>query len=121
MALRVLIVDDSRDDAELTEFALRDGGLDIDCRRLCHERELDAALDGFAPQLVLCDMNLPGWSGPEAVAAVRARVPAARFVILTGALRGDEDVSGTDAVVLKDDMARLLELARPLATAAAGT
>lgn len=78
MALRVLIVDDSLDDAELTEFALRDGGLDIDCRRLCHERELDAALDGFAPRLVLCDMNLPGWSGPEAVAAGALRHPDRR-------------------------------------------
>ena len=118
MALRVLIVDDSRDDAELTEFALRDGGLDIDCRRLCHERELDAALDGFAPQLVLCDMNLPGWSGPEAMAAVRRRVPAARCVFLTGALHGDEDVSAADAVVLKHELARLVELARPLAASA---
>ena len=117
MAMRVLIVDDSSDDAELTEFALREGGLEVDCRRLCKPDGLAAALDGFAPQLVLCDMNLPGWSGPDAMAAVRGRVPCALFVFLTGALKGDEDVSGADAVVLKDDMARLLELARPLATA----
>ena len=51
MALRVLIVDDSRDDAELTEFALRDGGLDIDCRRLCHERELDASYRDLSAQV----------------------------------------------------------------------
>ena len=31
--LRVLIVDDSRDDAELTELALRDAGIEVDCRR----------------------------------------------------------------------------------------
>ena len=117
--LRVLIVDDSRDDAELAEFALREGGLSVECRSLCHEDALDAALEGFAPQLVLCDLNLPGWSGPEAMAAVRGRVPSARFVFLTGALQGCEDLSGADAVVLKDDMARLVELARPLVVAPA--
>lgn len=114
MAIRVLIVDDSRDDAELTEFALREGGLAVECRSLCHEAALDAALAGFEPQLVLCDLNLPGWSGPEAMAAVRRRVPAARFVFLTGALRGSEDLPEADAVVLKDDLAPVVALARAL-------
>ena len=112
MALRVLIVDDSRDDAELTEFALRDAGLVAQCRSLCHAHALDEALEGFQPQLVLCDLNLPGWSGAEAMAALRARVPEARFIFLTGAVRGDEDLAGAEAVVLKDDMARLVALVR---------
>lgn len=112
MAIRVLIVDDSRDDAELTEFALREAGLAVQCRSLCHEHALETVLEGFQPQLVLCDLNLPGWSGPEALAAVRARVPDARYIFLTGALQGDEDLSGAEAVVLKDDMARLVELVR---------
>ena len=115
MPIRVLIVDDSRDDAELTEFALREAGLDVDCRRACGEDTLSAALQDFVPQLVVCDLNLPGWSGPEAMAAVRGHVPTARFVFLTGALRGDEDLPDADAVVLKDDLARLVGLARPLA------
>lgn len=114
MAIRVLIVDDSHDDAELAEFALRDAGLPVECRRLRHADGLDAALAGWEPQLVLCDLNLPGWSGAEAMSAVRQRAPAARYVLLTGALRGDEADCGADAVVLKDEMARVVELARPL-------
>ena len=116
MAIRVLIVDDSRDDAELTEFALREAGLAVQCRSLCHEHALEATLEDFQPQLVLCDLNLPGWSGPEALAAVRARVPGARYIFLTGALHGDEDLSGAEAVVLKHDMARLVEIVRAAAT-----
>jgi len=112
--LRVLIIDDSRDDAELAEFALRDGGLGVDCRSVFRADALDAVLEHFEPHLVLCDLNLPGWSGPEAMAAVRGRVPDARFVFLTGATHGAEDLSGADAVLLKDEMARLVELARPL-------
>ncbi|MGY1458647.1 MULTISPECIES: response regulator [unclassified Luteimonas] len=113
MALRVLIIDDSRDDAELTEFALREAGLVVDCRNLCREDALAAALDGFEPQLVLCDLNLPGWSGPEAMAAVRSRAPWARFVFVTGALPFDRKLPDDD-VVLKDDLARLVELARAI-------
>ena len=112
MPLRVLIVDDSRDDAELTEFALREAGLVVDCRSLCREDALATALDGFDPQLVLCDLNLPGWSGPEAMAAVRSRAPWARFVFVTGALPFDAELPEADAVVLKDDLARLVDLAR---------
>ena len=115
MARRVLIVDDSSDDAELTEFALREGGLVVDCRRVHHQGGLHAVLDGFEPHLVLCDLNMPGWSGHEAVEAVRDRAPAARVFFLTGALHGDEDLSHVDAAVLKDDTARLLALARPIA------
>ena len=112
--LRVLIIDDSRDDAELAEFALRDGGLCVECRSVFREDALDAALRDFEPRLVLCDLNLPGWSGPDAMAAVRRRVPGACFVFLTGATHGAEDLSGADAVLLKDESARLVELARRL-------
>ena len=115
MPLRVLVVDDSRDDAELTEFALREAGLDVECRSAFREDTLPAALQGFEPQLVVCDLNMPGWSGAEAVAWLRARIPGARFVFVTGALQGDEDLSSADAVVLKDDLRQLVALARALA------
>lgn len=115
MALRVLIVDDSRDDIELTEFALREAGLDVECRSACRSDALAAALDGFAPQLVVCDLNMPGWSGQEALAAVRGHVPSARCVFVTGALRGSEDLGEVDGVFLKDELGRLAEHARLLA------
>lgn len=115
MPLRVLIVDDSRDDAELTEFALREAGLDVECRSACREDALPAVLEGFSPQLVVCDLNLPGWSGREAVGFLRPRLPEARFVFVTGALQEGEDLSPADAVVLKDDLRQLVALARALA------
>ena len=117
MAIRVLIVDDSRDDAELVEFALREAGLAVECRSVCREVALDATLDGFSPHLVLCDLNLPGWSGTEAMAAVRSRAPSARFVLLTGAVPDGLELPEAHAVVLKDDLGRLVEVARPLAGA----
>jgi two-component system OmpR family response regulator len=114
MALRVLIIDDSRDDAELTEFALREAGLDAECRSLWRRDALDSALEDFVPHLVLCDLNIPGWSGPEAMATVRRRVPTACCVYFTGALPPGERAFPECEVVLKDQSARLVELARGL-------
>ncbi|MEN1942143.1 response regulator [Luteimonas sp. MJ246] len=117
--LRVLIVDDSRDDAELTEFALREARIVIECRSVQRESALPAACDGFVPDLVLCDLNLPGWSCAEALAAARRHAPEACYVILTGAEppQGAGDLPDAHAVVLKDDPARLVELARGLVRA----
>ena len=112
--LRVLIVDDSRDDAELAELALGDGGLQVDCRRAHREPELRELLVAFAPDLVLCDVNLPGYSCVQAHAAARELVPRARFVFLSGALDERMQLPGADGVVLKDDLARLPALVQGL-------
>jgi two-component system, NarL family, response regulator len=43
------------------------------------------------PQVTLMDLRLPGMSGVEAIRAIRAENPRARFVVLT-TYEGDEDV-----------------------------
>jgi two-component system OmpR family response regulator len=112
VALRVLIVDDSDDDAELTELALRDAGLDVECRRLFREDALRAALAGFAPHVVICDVNLPGYSGSSACALARELAPSARFVFLTGAEPPAGTLPPADAVLLKDELPRLQQVLR---------
>ena len=43
------------------------------------------------PDLTLMDLRLPGKSGVEAIRTIRAKVPSARFVVLT-TYDGDEDI-----------------------------
>lgn len=118
---RVLIVDDSRDDAELTELALRDAGMAVECRRVHDEAGLMAALQAFAPQLVLSDINLPGFSGPQALALTRAALPGVPVVFLTGAREGlDDDAPQADALLLKDELDALPAIARQLLASRAG-
>ncbi len=106
---RVLIVDDSRDDAELAELALRDAGLAVECRRVHGEADLDEALRTFVPQIVLSDLNLPGYSGAEAQARIQALLPAVPVVFMTGSLDSiDGDFPTADGLVLKDDIDALL-------------
>jgi CheY-like chemotaxis protein len=113
---RVLIVDDCADDAELATIELRMAGFLAECRRVESEAALLAALDaGFAPDLVLSDLNLPGFGGGGAAfELVRERAPAARFVLMTGALRDGESLPPADAVLLKHELHALPALARRL-------
>lgn len=112
---RILIVDDSRDDAELTEIALREAGLRFAARRASTAQEVREALAGFAPHLVISDMNLPGFSGEEARALARAHDPALPFVFLTGSLYPPETPPDFGAPLLtKDDLGGLAGLVREL-------
>src|SRR3546814_6426055 len=75
---------------------LRHAGIDAECVRVDSEASLLSALDGPAPQLVLSDVNMPGFDGPRALAIVRERAPAARFVFLTGAIAEDAPLPAAD-------------------------
>jgi len=117
--LRVLIVDDSRDDAELTELALRDAGIAVDCRRAYGEAGLTDLLRDFRPQMVLSDVNLPGFSGAEAMGLARAMLPGVPVVFLTGSEIGapGEDLPVGDGLVFKDALELLPEMVRRLMAA----
>ncbi|TYT26189.1 response regulator [Luteimonas viscosa] len=111
---RVLLVDDSRDDAELAEFAMRKGGLAVDCRRVHGAGALADALRAFVPHAVVSDVNLPGFSGAEALAQVRAHDPALPFVFLTGGLAPGDEAPAADGMLLKDDLDALPGVLRRL-------
>ena len=112
---RILLVDDSRDDAELAEFALRKGGLQAECHRVATAAALDEALRRFAPQAVVSDLNLPGFSGLDALERVRAHDPRLPFVFVTGSLMLDEEAPpSADGLLLKDRLDDLPGLLGPL-------
>ena len=112
--LRVLLVDDSADDAELAEYALRKAGMDVECRRAWNAAGLAEALRGFKPRVVVSDVNLPGFSGAEALAQVRAHDPALPFVFLTGGVGPCDEPPAADGLLLKDDLDALPTLLRGL-------
>lgn len=111
---RVLIVDDSRDDAELAVIALRDAGVAVDTTRVDGANALRSALDAFDPDLVLSDVNIPGFSGPEALEIVRDTRPGLPFVFMSGSIYGMEPPPPADGLVLKDDLGALPDLVRRL-------
>lgn len=121
---RIVIVEDSVDDAELACIALADAGLDVDCRCVDSEAGLVQALASFAPHLVLSDQGLPGFSGTRALELARARAPSVPFVFVSGEPEPGEGETAAatppapkpvaDAWLHKDELAQLPALVRRL-------
>ncbi|HET6412852.1 MAG TPA: GAF domain-containing protein [Anaeromyxobacter sp.] len=112
---RVLVVDDNWDAAESLADLLRILGHDVD---LAYDGPgAIAKIAANAPDVVLCDIGLPGISGYEVAKAIRANgKPGVRLIALSGYAQA-EDVkrameAGFDAHVAKpldpEELARLL-------------
>jgi PAS domain S-box-containing protein len=108
--LRLLLVEDNPDDAELILDALRQAGYALDCRRVDTEpaflEHLNAPLD-----LVLSDFHLPRFSGARALQLTRAHDRDLPFILVSGALSDEAAVTalreGASDYLLKDRLARL--------------
>ncbi|MFT4196628.1 MAG: response regulator [Pseudoxanthomonas sp.] len=109
--VRILLVEDSARDAELTCEQLRGAGLEVEFLRVESAPELARALAGFAPDLVLSDLSMPGFSGQQALRMVRERDPPVPFIFLSGTMGEETAVQalrdGAVDYVLKDNPARL--------------
>lgn len=123
--LRILLIEDNADDAELIALELADAGLIHHLHRVELRSELDSALQRDDWSLVLCDSRLPGYSGIEALAWVRERMPAVPFLFCTGGLLADdpelaEALGRAEGWVSKDELTQLPYMLRTLLNGAAG-
>ncbi|MTW19774.1 diguanylate cyclase [Allochromatium palmeri] len=66
---RVLVVDDDRDLAEHLRLVLSADGMDVDV--LSEPEQVIEAVATFHPELVLMDMHMPDYSGPELATVIR--------------------------------------------------
>jgi two-component system, cell cycle sensor histidine kinase and response regulator CckA len=108
--IRVLILEDNPNDAELMVFELRRSGFPPTWDRVETEADflahLDAGLD-----VILADYSLPQFDGMRALRLVRERNLDVPFIVVTGAL-GDEKAAecvkqGAVDYLMKDRLARL--------------
>jgi PAS domain S-box-containing protein len=119
--LKILIVEDNVDAAEMMSFMLQLGGHEV--RAVYNGPEALEAARAFEPQVVLCDIGLPGMNGYEVAARLREQ-PAFRqttLIALTG--YGQEEArrrakeAGFDYHLVKpvepDALAALLDSLRP--------
>jgi len=109
-ALRVLIVEDAPDEAELMVRHLSQAGLELDWSRVETEAEYLTVL-GTLPDLILADWRLPHFSGLRALHLMRERGLDIPFIIVSGSI-GEETAidamrQGAYDYVLKDRPARL--------------
>ncbi len=109
--LKVLILEDELTDAELIERTLRDGGLVNIAKHVETRESFSAALDEFAPDIVLADFTLPNYDGLSAIKLTHEKYPELPLIIVTGVLGDHVAVelikAGAADYVLKDRLARL--------------
>jgi diguanylate cyclase (GGDEF)-like protein/PAS domain S-box-containing protein len=111
-AIKVLLVEDRAEDAELLVREMRRNGLEVDSHRVENEVTYEAALHEFAPDLILSDYTLPGFDGPLALQIARRQRPDTPFIFVSGTI-GEERAlealrQGAVDYVLKDNRARLV-------------
>ena len=120
--IRLLILEDVPEDAELEERALRDGGFALLSCRVATHADFVAALDSFHADLIIADYSLPDIDGLTAVRLIRERDAYVPVVLVTGALEDEAAVAvvkaGANDYVRKDRLARL-PIAVEIALAAA--
>jgi DNA-binding NtrC family response regulator/EAL domain-containing protein (putative c-di-GMP-specific phosphodiesterase class I) len=109
--LRVLIVEDSENDAALVMRELSRGDGSVTFSRVEDADEMRAALAAQQWDVILSDWKLPRFSGLEALAIAQATGRDIPFIIVSGSIREDIAVAamraGAHDYVFKDRMARL--------------
>jgi two-component system OmpR family response regulator len=93
--LRVLVVDDEVNIAELLQMALRYEGWDIETAHT--GRKAVASAKDFAPDAIVLDMMLPDFDGMEVLRKVRALSPMIPVLFLTARDSVEDRVAGLTA------------------------
>ena len=110
--LRVLIAEDSEDDALLLVRELKRGGYDPTYERVATAAAMAAALDRQTWDLVIADHSMPHFSGSEALALVRERGLDVPFICVSGTITEELAVAamkaGASDWVTKGQLKRLL-------------
>jgi PAS domain S-box-containing protein len=110
--LRVLLVEDSEDDALLLQRELRRGGYEPVCERVDTAEAMEAALEEGTWDIVISDHSMPAFSSSAALELLRHKdfvdMP---FIIVSGQIGEDVAVAamkaGAHDYIMKDNLARL--------------
>jgi signal transduction histidine kinase len=109
--LRLLLVEDSEDDAALVLRELRRAGYAPNVRRVTSHDEFIAALEASPWDAIVSDHTMPGYGGLAALADLRASGLDIPFILVSGTIGEAVAVeamrAGAQDYVLKQDLTRL--------------
>ena len=110
-SLRVLVVEDRAEDAELAIRELRRADVACETQRVDSAASFRGALSRFQPDVVLADYTVPGFGGMAALEILQTAASGIPLIIVTGSL--DEETAaecikaGAADYVLKTNLVRL--------------
>ena len=109
--LKILFVDDDALDIVYEKYELERNGITFASRVASSELEVIHELAEFAPDVVLCDYTMRGFSGPRALDTLLRLRPATPVLMVSGSI--DDDTAnqclkgGATDYVLKENLGRL--------------
>jgi diguanylate cyclase (GGDEF)-like protein len=112
--LRLLLVEDSENDATLLIEHLRQGGYEPRCTRVDSAKALTEALEAGEDELdvIIADYTMPGFSGTAALSIVRDRGLEVPFIFVSGTIGEEIAVeamkNGADDYIIKSNLNRLI-------------
>ena len=110
--LRVLLIEDSEDDAILIINELREGGYDPTFERVETRETMESALGAQEWDIIIADYRLPTFSGIEALEMVCKGSTDCPFIIVSGQISEETAVkamrAGAQDYILKNNLARLV-------------
>ena len=111
-ALRVLIVEDSPDDAALTLRELRRGGYEPVSERVETAEGMEAALGHAEWDVILCDYTMPHFTALQALEILKSQQLDIPFIIISGTIGEETAVNamkaGAQDYIIKGRLARLV-------------
>jgi PAS domain S-box-containing protein len=115
-ALRLLLIDDSDDDALLIASQFRRAGVEVSYERADTAAAVTAAVRGRPPDVVVCDYAMPSLHAEDALAILRDSGLDVPFILVSGQV-GEETAAalmraGAHDFVLKDRLTRLVPAAQ---------
>ncbi len=109
--LRTLLVEDSEEDAELVELALRRGGFNVVAHRVENKPAMDDALTCGSWDVIVADYSMPQFTLREALDMVRKKGLDIPFLIVSATIIEEAAIGamrdGAHDFIMKDKLARL--------------
>jgi diguanylate cyclase (GGDEF)-like protein/PAS domain S-box-containing protein len=109
--IRLLLIEDVATDAELELRELKRAGLSVDHRVVDTEVQFRAALEQFAPHVIISDFSMPHFDGMAALALARELHPEIPFLFVSGTIGEEYAIralkNGATDYVLKANLMRL--------------
>jgi PAS domain S-box-containing protein len=110
-ALRIIIIEDSPDDALLVVREVERAGYTVESQRIQTAEELRDALAQGTWDLILADYSLPHFSAPEGLSILWETGLDVPFIVVSGSIGEETAVQlmrdGTTDYVMKDHLSRL--------------
>jgi two-component system cell cycle sensor histidine kinase/response regulator CckA len=110
--LRVLVIEDSEDDAALLVRELRRGGYEVSHERVDTASAMSSALDRQEWDLVVSDHSMPHFSGSAALSLLRKRESELPFIFISGTIGEEAAVAalkdGAQDYLMKSNLKRLV-------------